>query len=312
MAKARATPAELDALARPVLLAAVEGEVKLIGPGEPAALLPSKAGANKPVYEHLTAADRPLVTVSKEGKAEFARLTPAGFLLVMPHLPAERVGELARRHADRLPPAERLPFLLSASQASSGDSAAFLAAAVDVLQAEAQAQAEATARRREAEAAILDRLIALKRADIARLGTELTEAQAFVHRLTGDTPPPPVIDLPPSPPLRPAAEPPREPLAPSDSEDLPFRRQVLQRLATAWLEAVEHKRDEGRRYLEAAIHNLRGVRRIGAADETVPFRGAVHRARRPVADGEPVRVTRPGWELDEDDGTFLILPAEVA
>ena len=46
---------------------------------------------------------------------------------------------------------------------------------------------------------------------------------------------------------------------------------------------------------------------------TLGYRDArvVHRSGRAVADGQPVRVVRPGWVLDEDDGRFVVLPAEV-
>jgi hypothetical protein len=56
---------------------------------------------------------------------------------------------------------------------------------------------------------------------------------------------------------------------------------------------------------------MTGIRRIGSVGEVVAFNAHDHECERQVADGERVRIIRPGWVLDEEDGSHTLQRALV-
>lgn len=306
-------PAAVDALVTNVLLtlATADGPRRLVGKGDHLALFAGKTGANKAALDLCQAGPDPLVAAEGSAKAETVRLTEAGFSRVLPYLPDERVGPLARQLAATLPTAARLAFIrgvVSRTRAAAPELLPLLQETEAALEAETQARLVAVTARREREqaeeAAIEQILAALRRVGASRLAALRREYEAEGGR---------AADLPavaPRPEPGPAT---RDPLAPQTPEEHGFRREVVRRLAAAWREAVELGRDEPARFLEAGIGNVRGVRQVGEAGETVRFDGEAHEADEGVSTGAPVRVLRPGWAIDEDDDRrFVILKAKVA
>jgi hypothetical protein len=86
---------------------------------------------------------------------------------------------------------------------------------------------------------------------------------------------------------------------------------VANRLVSVWLEACRVGKQEPRAYIEAALTNLTGITPVGEPGDEVPFDGARHASERPVRDGEPVRVVRPGWVLEDDAGEHVLARVQV-
>jgi hypothetical protein len=303
-------PTAVDALVTNALLtlATADAPRRLVGKGDHPALLTGKTGANKDALDRIQDAANPLAVAEGKAKTETARLTAAGFRTVLPHLPEDRVGPAAKALAGTLPTAERVAFLqdvVSRTPVASAELLPEYEAAVAAEKAEAEARAkEAEARREREERAkqAMVRWLELgeqrKKQRVEALLAEL-KAEGWAEAGGGNGPvvPPP----------------PRPPLAPATPEEKGFRREVIRRLAAQWREAVEDRRDEPARFMEAGIGNVRGVRQIGAAGEATKFDGEFHEADEGVSTGAPVRVERPGWLIDEDDDRqHVILKAKVS
>ena len=98
---------------------------------------------------------------------------------------------------------------------------------------------------------------------------------------------------------------------PKTAEDLDFRRYETDRLAAAWRDAWDAKKDEGRDYLESAMWNIRGLRMVGEVGANAAFDGRYHESETSAFTGDGVRIVRPGWLLKEDEGDYVALKAAV-
>src|SRR5437868_5257909 len=139
-----------------VTVATADGPVRMSGKGDHPAVFPTTAGGNKDAITRLKYADPPLVTLSGKGKTETIELTAAGFQQVLPHLPEEKVGGLAKGLAAELPPAARVEFLneiVRRTPPAATELLPVLEEAVAAEKAEAEARAAAAAKRREQEEA---------------------------------------------------------------------------------------------------------------------------------------------------------------
>jgi hypothetical protein len=306
---AKKPAADLDALVDTALLRVATADTPpgLSAKGHADPLFADKKAPSGAVIDRLTADDDPLVRVDGKGKAEVVRLTAAGFRRVLPKLPEERVGSLAKSFAAGLGAADRVAFLdevVRRTPTAAPELLPELEVAAATEKAEAEARIAAAAKRREREeasrAALAQWLALLDRRQQDRRDALRREYEAEGGRAE-ELPEPSAMQAS------------REPVAPRTPEDHGFRREVMRRLAAAWREAVELGRDEPARFLEAGIGNVRGVRQVGEAGETVRFDGEVHEAGEGVSTGTPVRVVRPGWTIDEDeDRRFVVLKAKVA
>jgi hypothetical protein len=298
-----------DELVRSALLtvAGTTGAMRLSGKaGDPPALFPSASGANKAAIETLTDQARPLISVSGPAKSSTITLTGAGFSLIAESLPDEQVGKIAKGIAESLPTEEQVSFLedlLPKIPTTAPDLEPLLARAVERKEAETAERVEAErkrAERREASRAALERCMAhLKSLQAGRV-KELTElllaAGGAVPKLTPA--PPPSQKLPPK---------------PSSEEDRDFRRDVAERLVSSWRDAVNMKKDEARRFIETALDNISGLRRMGEEGDEVQFDASLHEDIPGLPTGHLVKVTRSGWALEEEgDREYVIQKAQVA
>lgn len=292
-----------------VAIAIAEAPVRLAGKGEHPAIFSSTSGANKDALAKLKEADPPLVEVAGKGKAETVRLTAAGFQHVLPQLPEEKVGDSAKALAGDLPAAARAEFLDDIVKRSPAAAAALLPMleeAIAAEKAEQEAKLAAVTKRREAEEATrkaLEQWLALQQLQREQRLNALTRELLAEGGKVPEMPQP-----------APAPEGNHKPavLKPASADDAAFRRQVARRLVSSWLEAVEANKAEAKQYLETAIWNVSGFKPVGEAGEQVAFDGALHESDDGVSTGSPVRVERPGWLLEEEDGRdYLVLPARV-
>jgi hypothetical protein len=100
---------------------------------------------------------------------------------------------------------------------------------------------------------------------------------------------------------------------PADKKGADFRRQMARRLVSSWVEAVEANKPEAREFLEAAIWNISGFRMIGEVGQSLNFDGAFHEGEAGLFTNDRVRVLRPGWVLEEQDGNeYIVVKAQVA
>jgi hypothetical protein len=313
-AKKAAGPSVEELVTRALVdVATADGPRRMSGKGDHPAVFTTTAGGNKEAIARLKDADPPLVTISGKGKTETVRLTASGFREALPHIPEDKVGGVAKGLAAELPPAARVEFLneiVRRTPAAAAELLVVLEEAAAVEKAEAEARAAAAAKRREAEEATrkavarwLSLLEQRQQQRIEALTQELLAEGGKVPELA------PARRTPePEPTREPAA-----PLLPETAEDTTFRRQVARRLVSSWLEAVEAKKDEARQYLETAIWNMTGFRQVGEAGQHVVFDGAQHDGPAGMFPGDRVRVVRPGWVLEEEDGReYPVLKAVVA
>jgi hypothetical protein len=287
-----------------------------VGRGDHPALFAGKTGASKEALDRIQDATAPLAVPEGKAKAETARLTEAGFTRVLPHLPDERVGPLAKQVAAALDTATRLAFIrgvVSRTRAAAPELLPLVQETEAALVAENKLRLATAAARRERdrveEAAIVEILAALRRIGVSRLAALRQE-----YEIEGGA----VADLPaiaerkPEPPAQNPDTPTPAPLTPQTQEEKGFRREVVRRLAAQWREAIEANRDDAAGFMEAGIGNVRGVRQVGTVGETARFDGEFHDAEEGVSTGTPVRVVRPGWAIDEDDDRqHVILKAKV-
>jgi hypothetical protein len=303
--KKKATPSVDELVSEALLkLATADGPRRLTGKGEPQALFASTGGAAKQAIERLRYETDPLVTAVGEGKSAPVRLTPAGFRRIVQQLPEESVGAAAKAIAAGLPIAERVEFLneiIGRAPTAAPELLPVYEAAVAAEAAEAEARRAAAARRREREEAsreALERWLRLTtQRKQQRIDALLTELAAEGWRAPAGPAPPATAQPHPRPQSR---------------EDASFRREVAGRLVSAWLESYRLNKPEGRLFLETAMGNVSVLRQIGEEGERLPYDGKYHEADSPVPAGGPVRVVRPGWVLEEEDGEYRLVAAKVS
>jgi hypothetical protein len=300
MAKKASGPSADELVTKALLtLATTDGAVRLNGKGDYPPLFPSAAGAAKQAIEMLQDESAPLIMVVGSGKTATARLTPAGFQRVAAQLPEEKVGPAAKSVAAELPVGERVAFLneiVGRTPAAAAELIPLVEDAIAAEKTEREERVAAAAKRREAEVSQLRALDRLKelieqghRQRIEGLQRELAAEGARPAAVTPAPPPP--------------KEPPRTaPAKPETREDISFRRDVAGRLVATWLESFRLNKPEGRLFLETAMGNMGGFRQVGEEGDRIPFDGKYHEADVGVSTGTPVRVVRPGWVLEEEDG----------
>lgn len=289
-------------------LATADGPMRLSGKGDHPALFATASGAAKEAIGRLQGDTEPLVAVVGTAKAATVRLTPAGFRRVVQQVPEERVGPAAKGLAEGLPLAERVEFLneiIGRTPTAAAELLPVYEAAVAAEAVEAEARRAATARRREREevsrAALEQWLRLADQRKKQRVDALLAELAAEGWQPTDGPAPAPA----------PQSAAPRD-IRPQSREDVVFRREVAGRLVSAWLESYRLNKPEGRLFLETAMGNVSGLRQIGEDGERVAFDGKYHESDSPVPTGGTVRVVRPGWILEEEDGEYRLVPAKVS
>lgn len=309
MAKKTASIEDLVRLALLKVAEATTGEVKLTG--KDGGLFASAAGANKDAIAECMNAEKPLLAVvRKEGKAEIVALAPAGFDRIARELPEEKVGALAKGVALALAPGARAEFIqatIGRTPLAATELTPLLEEAIAAEKAEQEARIAAAAKRKAAEEAAKKALArALELFDERRknrLDALKREWEAEGERAT---------DLPP---LRERTEtgtgggeiaP-----EPKTTEEKDFRRDVTKQFAETWRAAWKENKHEGRDYLESAMWNVSGLKMIGEADSLTAFDGRYHECGTPTFTGDPVKIVRPGWMLEEGEGDYVAIKAVV-
>ncbi len=315
VAKTARAKVSTDELVRAALLRVAEAsESKLTGKTD--GLFASASGTNGEAIEQCKNAEKPLLAVvGKEGKAERVVLAPGGFERIASELPEDKVGAVAKRVATALPAAGRIEFIQEAlrrTPLAAPELTPLLEEAVAAEKAESEARVAAAAKRRAADEAAKK---ALERA--LQLFEERRQNRLDALRREWEAEGESASELP-------AHEPARKPEQPSSTkpaaagtapklrteEETDFRRYECDRLAAAWRDAWDTKKDEGRDFLETAMWNIRGFRMIGEVGATVAFDGQYHESDAPVLSGS-VTIVRPGWMLKEDEGNYVALKAAV-
>lgn len=314
---AKKAAANTDELVKQALVKLVaEGPFRMTGRGDHPPLFASAAGANRDVIARLKDQTRPLVAENGAGRAAMLVLTPAGLELAAGAMPHEKVGAAARGIAETLPLGEQVAFLqefLPKFPTAAPDLEPLLAEAVRRHTAETQARIEAErkrAERLEASRAALEKCLAhldtLKSVRIGELTAMLLAAGGSVPEQSTA-----VAEVPTREATRASAA--TTPPEPVTEEDRDFRRDAAERLVSSWRDAVNMKKDEARRFLETALDNISGLRRIGEEGEEARFDGSLHQSMPGVFTDHPVKVTRSGWALELDgDRQYVIEKAQVA
>jgi hypothetical protein len=290
-----------------VTLATADGKRRLVTAkgGEHPPLFGSNSGANKDAIARCKSEDRPLVRIVGKGKTESVELTAAGFELILPQLPEEKVGAVARPLAESLPLTERIAFLneiVRRTPLASAELLSVLEAAIAAEKAATDEQAAAAAKRRKQEE---EALAAMERWKELAGERKKQRVEALKRELAAEG-----LDISGVPPI-PVDQPSAQPLRPGTPEEAKFHRQVARRLVSSWLEAIRLGKPDGRRSIEVAIGNLDELEAIEQEGQTVSFDGKYHRAEVGVSTGTRVIVIRPGWRLIEDDGEYIIEQALV-
>lgn len=315
MAKRAAATTNPDELVKQALLkiATADGPVRLSGKGDPAALFVSAAGANKTAIERLKDQSNPLVSEVGAGKSLAVKLTAAGLAMVADAMPEEKVGSAAKEFAEALPLDEQVKFLgefLPKVPAAAPALEPLLADAVKKQAAEREARVAAERKRAErlatSEAALQRCLDHLKQLRTGRLD-ELKELYLAAGGSEAEVARPQTTA-----PAVQTVAPQRKPAEPLTEDDRDFRRDVAERLVFSWRDAMNMNKNEARQFLETALDNISGMRRVGEEGEQVPFDGACHADVPGLSTGHPVRVSRSGWAVEDGDGReYVILKAQV-
>jgi hypothetical protein len=278
-------------------LAAANGPRRLIGKGEHPPVYGNGA-PDKRAAKTCTGRVPPLVTVDGTAKKAIVRLTAAGFNLIADAIPGELVGPRAKEIAERLPAAERIDFLQSVvarAPIATAELLPVLEAAVAEERAEREAESARQSKRVAAETASLAALERWK----ATLATRRQDEIAALHRQ--------LAALGGNPEKRPQSQ---DRPVPQTKDDRLFRRDVANQLASSWEATWAPDRPDIREYLESAMWNVRGLRTLGDVGEQTTFDGERHAAVRGVFPGDAVRITRPGWILEEgEDAEYVVLKA---
>jgi hypothetical protein len=281
-------------------IATADGPRRLTGKGAPPAVFGGTA-ADKRAIAICQADENPLVVATGSGKNPIVTLTAAGFGRIADTLPEEKVGAVAKGVAEGLPVAERIAFLqgvVARSPVATADLLPLLEAAVAAEKQEREAEAARLEKRRKAEAASLEALERWKAVLQARRQDEI----AWVKRQMAALGVEPEV-----------ASRSKEPtVGPVTKDDYAFRRDVANQLASSWKATWDPDRPEVRDYLESAMWNVRGLTMIGEAGEQTSFNARYHEGGPGVFHDDPVRITRPGWKLEEgDDADYVALKAQV-
>lgn len=302
MAKTKAT-VSVDALIDLGLgkFASGSGPFKLSGKTTDA--LFASTGAEKKAGEEAIAGG--LIAVVGSGKTATVRLTPAGFSRIAGSLAPEQAGPLAKSVAEPLPLGERIAFLqdaVSRVPLAAVELLPVLEASIAEEKAEAAEREAKQARQRELEIAAeaaMKRWLELsgvrKEERIASLRRQLAAEGASSEPVVEKA----VVEKPVGP-------------APSTPGDHSFRRSVAVQLVASWRATFSPDRPEIREFIESAIWNVRGMKVIGEPGEAVDFDGRLHEGPAGLFTGNPAKIVRPGWLIEEGgDAEFVVQKAHV-
>ena len=306
-------------------VASTDGPLRMSGKAAanaPPALFPGASGANKEAIEQLTAAQKPLITVSGPKDGATITLTAAGFTLIADTIPEEKLATAVKGLAENLKAAERVAFLsdiVGRTPSVTAELLPLLKAAETQLEADNVAEAvTATAKKaredaslasmeeckgtvlrlREHEISHLKKLLAVLGATVATTSELPQGGQASIKPHGSEQHPPAKVT---------------KPLEPVTEEEQDFRRDVAERLVSSWRDAVKLGKAEAQGFLETALDNISGVQRVGEEGDEVPFDGALHEAIPGIHTDHPVRIVRSGWAIEEgEDRQYVIQKAQVA
>ncbi len=306
----------VEDLVRQALRNTVEatGEVKLTG--KDGGLFPNASGANKDAIAACLSAEQPLLrVVRKEGKAEFVALTPTGFDRIVPELPEEKVGPLAKGVATALPSPKRIEFIqavIGRVPLAAPELVQLLEETVAAEKAEQEARIAAAAQRKAAEDAMLKALARVREVIEERHANRLA-ALRREWEVEGQSPAELALHV-----YQPKPEPaddddaPEPRTEPTTDQEKDFRRDSADQFAASWRVAWDGKKAEALEYLETAMWNIRGLELRGEAGARVAFDGRYHQSEAPVFTGDAVKIVRPGWVLsDGGDRDYVALKAVV-
>ncbi|MDW8196156.1 MAG: hypothetical protein RMJ56_00985 [Gemmataceae bacterium] len=325
MAKTTKSPkvVSIDELITDALIKAAHSvhPVKLMG--KEGGLFASASGANKAAIAACFDPETPLLqSVGKQDRQELVVLAPAGLERVLPHLPPEKVGAVAKAVIVAAPLSVRAKLIqkvISQVPAAAGELNAILEETIAAEAAEAEARIRTAQQRRaeehDTQQALQRALELIRQRQQARLKAlqreweaegqdpeELLRLLPKPHRTTPDDGQKP----------RKRREDSSKDTAPplKTQEEIDFRRQECDRLAAAWREAWDDGKHEAQDYLESAMWNILGFRMIGEVGAIVDFDARYHECDQPLMSGK-VRVIRPGWLLKEPKGDYVALKAVV-
>jgi hypothetical protein len=310
--KKPAAPKSVEELVRHALkLAATKPGAKWTGTTA-TALFNTKEANHETAIAECTRADASLLKQIGKGGA----LTAAGFERIASELTPEEVTAFAKATAVSLSAEERVTLLsgvIGRAPAAAAELTPLLDEAVATKKVELEAATAAKAKHAAAAAAnraALERALELSKQDLENeldalrrqwqaLGQKLSDLPAHAPRSE------PEVTVP-SKPVEQGGVP-----EPKTSEEKDFRRYEADRLAAAWRDAWDAKKDEGRDCLESAMWNIRGLRLVGEVGARVAFDGRYHESDSSVFSGAAVEVVRPGWLLKEHEGDHVALKAAV-
>ena len=310
--KPPAPPAPVEKLvAHALKLAATKPKAKWLG-ASAATLFSTKEANHEAALAECTKPDAPLLKQVGKGGA----LTPAGFERIANVLPEAEVVALTKATAAGMTAVEQVAFLQGAigrTPNAAAELTPLLDQAVAAKKVELEANAAAEAKRAaaaEANRAALKRALELSERDKQNEIDSLLRQWEALGQKRSDLPahkpaPEPANTLQTKPAATGTAPEPRT------GEERDFRRNVADQLAASWRAAWDAKKDEPRDYLESAMWNVGGLKLVGETGTRLAFDGRYHECKSPVSSGESVRVTRPGWVLEEDERDYVVLKTVV-
>ncbi len=301
----------VDELITTALVKAADSSQPMLLAGKNGGLFRSTSGANKEAIAICLNPEQPLLrVVAKQGRNEQVVLAPAGLERVLPLLPEEKVGRITTTVIREAPLPQRAPLIqavIARVPAAAGELNPLLEETIAAEKAEAEARIQAAQKRRAEELAVQNALQKamelLRQRHLARLEVLKREWEA-----EGQDPHELLQLLPSRERFPPSANGNAPPL--KTPEEMDFRRCECDRLAAAWRDAWEDGKDDARDYLESAMWNIRGFRRIGDVGATVDFQPRYHDCDQPLLSGK-VKIVRPGWLLKESEGDYVALKAVV-
>lgn len=312
MASAAKPKVNVDDLVKQALLkiALAESPLRLSGKGDGFVF----SGSTAPIKEaiaRLKNETQPLIVEDGSGKAATIALTPAGLEQIVEVIPEASFVNAISRFAERLPPAARVLFLqdlVRKNPLSVAGMVSLMEKAVAAEKIELATHAKEVEKQRAAEAASLAALERWKQL-LEERKKQRIEALQRELQAEGAEPEPTIPKQ-----VVAATNKAVNPLSvPESSEDIAFRRNVARRLVSSWVDAWDSNKREAREFLESAIWNVSGFRQVGEAGQRLSFDGRYHEGGAGLFTNDPVKVSRPGWVLEEgNDSEYVVLKALVA
>ncbi|MEO2088780.1 MAG: hypothetical protein ABGY75_04670, partial [Gemmataceae bacterium] len=250
-----------------------------------------------------------LASAGKQGKDEYARLTRYGLLQVLDALDEPMIGPAAARIAHGLPSQEAIDFaneIIGRKPAAVVELEPLVAEWTAKRETEATERAKRQAEQRERERQAVEAMERYKQTLDTRRANRIAELKRELAELSGTAVPNP------SPAPTPPTERPKPTPTPAPKDAKEFVRQEARRLVSAWVDAIRLGKKEGQHLLEVVLGNLSAMSQIGEEGEKVQFDPSAHESDGNISRGSPVTITRPGWELaEDDDARYVVAKARV-